>query len=262
MLALTLGCIMNKVFGIQNYNNLVIFNRNSNSKNIPKSKTEISFRNQYITSETSSVAMAYGSVSINNKILPQMPLQKFLKWLEVQHKIDGKDFKVDLETSNVTIMNKLGQEEFRVHYNNGNHDFWDSYETNEYKNNKLYKSVLRDRNNNISLITQIYNNNDPTIEHLLEFKYGTSPKDFYKTLKDRYINCEIEYSNPENGFNTVSINVYDENKKITDVYSFYYGKKQFDEQYLFASKSKYNKEGQEYKTLIFNKDTTNVTLII
>lgn len=255
---------MNKISGIPNYNNRISFNRTKNSENLSrKSNTEIASNEQYMTSEVSSASRAYGLSFINNKTIPQMSLSDLLKWLESQNKVEGKDFKVDLDNSDVTILNKFGQEEFVIHYDKGNHDFWGSYESYEYKNGKLYKSMQRDKDNNISLITQTYNNDDPAIEHLLEFTYGTTPEEFLQTLKDRNIDCDIKYPDAGDVFNNVHINVYDENKKITEEYSFnYFDNKNSDGQYYYASKHEYNEDGQEYRYLNFNKDTTDVTLFI
>lgn len=253
---------MNKIIALQNYNN-ISFNRNNISKRQAQTLNKnIDSNNQYMTSEISFASRAYGLPFTNNKIIPQMSLKELLSWLESQNKVEGKDFQVDLDNSVVTVMNKSGKEEFVIYYEPGNHNSWKSYELSEYKNGELYKNVLRDEDNNISLISQIYNNNDSSIEDSFNFTYGTSPEEFLQTLKDRNVDCDIKYSGDEDKFKNITIKIYDENKEITEDYFFYYGEKNFDEQYNYASKCEYNKEGQEFRSLSFHKDKTNVTLFV
>lgn len=219
---------------------------------------------EYMTSDISSASRAYGLSFVNkNKTIPQMSLKDMVQWFESQGKIEGKDFDIDssctLGNTVLTLKNKEGQDELTIHYDNGNHTSWSGYEVIEYKNGQRYKETGRDSNGNISVVNQIFDKNDKSIQHLTEdLSYEITPEEYVKYLEKNNIDYSIGYSGEEENNRSVNIDIYDKNKNVTKSLWYYYGENKFDEHCDWVSRSDYNEQGEEYRRLCFDKDNIEV----
>ncbi len=256
---------MNKINYIPNYNyNISLKGKEESPQLASDYNNNHSNSTEYMTSDISSASRAYGLSFINkNKTIPQMSLKDMVQWFESQRKVEGKDFEIDssctLGNTVLTLKNKQGQDELKIHYDNGNHDSWSCYEITEYKNGQRYKETSRDANGNIMCSNQVFNKNDESIQHLTKnLSYETTPKEYIKYLEKNNIDYSIEYSGEEENNRSINIDIYDENKNITKRLWYYYGSNKFDEHCDFVSQSDYNEQGKEYRRLCFDKDNIEV----
>lgn len=222
--------------------------------------------NEYMTSQASSASRAYGLSFINhNKTIPQMSLNNMVKWLESQGKVLGEDFNIDSSYSFgntvLTLNNKQGQNELSVHYDNGNHDTWNCYEVIEYKNGKRTSEISRDRNNNLFYKTNYIDNKTALAEGIVDenLKCDTTPQEYEKYLKENNINYDIEYAGEEDNNRSAYINIYDDNKHLTERLWFYYGTNNFDEECQGLSKDNVNEKGERYRRIDFSSDSIAIT---
>lgn len=256
---------MDRINYIPNYNyNISLKGKGENPQLKSDYNNGFSSSTEYMASDISSASRAYGLSFINkNKTIPQMSLRNMIRWFESKGKVEGKDFDIDssctMGNTVLTLKNKQGQEELIIHYDNGNHDSWNGYETIEYKNGQRYKETGRDFNGNIKFLNQVFNKNDESIQHLTEnLSYKTTPEEYVKYLEKNNINYSIEYSGEEENNRNININIYDEKKHITKSLWYYFGSNKFDEHCVWVSQSDYNEQGKEYRRLCFDKDNVEV----
>lgn len=257
---------MNKI------NNLPFPNYNISLKGVNKksSKTDDSINNclessnEYMSSDVSSAARAYGLSFINqNKTIPQMSLKNMIKWLEAQGKVEGKDFEIDSSCSlgniSVILKNKNGQEELFIHYDEGNISTWSGYDVSEYTNGKLTKQTGRDSNGNISSQIKVLGNNDTMVPFLKKecLLNSTSPEEYIKHLEENNIAYSIEHSDNEQS-KQIYIRTFNDNNQVAKETTFYYGKNSFKEPCKFIIQSDINSEGNEYRRLGFYNDCVEV----
>ena len=259
---------MNKISNIPFYNYNVSLKASNEALQTSHNENKLqNFSNEYMSSDVSSASRAYGLSFVNkNKTIPQMSLKDMVKWFESQGKIEGKDFEIDssctLGNTLLRLKNKQGQEELTIHYNNGNHLEWSGYEVSEYTNGVLTKQTNRDSNGNISCNVQVYKNEE--VGHLLEegLSYNTAPEEYINYLKSKNINYKVEYSGEEDNNRSIHISLLNDNKQVYKKVWYYYGCHKFNEGCRWVSQSDINKQGEEYRRLMFNKDNVEVVTYV
>ena len=256
---------MNKIRNIPLYNHDISLKCNSyEPEQCTCSDNRHTNSNEYMSSDVSSASRAYGLSFINkNKIIPQMSLKDMISWFESQGKIEGKDFEIDSSCRNTVVIlkNKQGKEELAIHYDHGNRDEWNFYESSEYKNNKLNKKITRRYNGHIISIMNVYDKNDAAIQHLFDsgLSYDTTPEKYLAYLKKKKIKYNVDYGGEKYNNRNVNIDVLNENnQKVQSVWFEDVKNKSENNNDYMVVQSDMDQQGQEFRRVIFNKNDIEV----
>ena len=132
-------------------------------------------------------------------------------------------------------------------------------EINTYRNGKLIKCIGRSKDR-IEISEKLYYRNEYPQENFT--KHGTNnetkPEEFEQYLKNNNIKYTMEYSGEEDNNRSVTLTEYDNNEKAVRKYWWYYGEKQFNEQFHWVSVSELNENEEEFKRISFDEDVTAV----
>lgn len=211
--------------------------------------------------EANAAIMAYASPIIK-KPYEKMSLNDNILRLKKEGKREGIDYNIEgCKMGNIVlyINNKNGQPKKVLHYDNGNVENVDCYETYQYQNGREVRCQAY-ADDKIRWYNDTYYNDEIPQENFTKegFNYNTTPNEYIDYLKQNNIKYKIEYEVEENNNRTIYLTEYAPDGKETQCTWWYYGKRQFCEPADIVSRDLLNDNEQTIKSISFDKDSTSV----